>query len=446
MTHAGATVLIVSLSLAGACATAPVASEPARATTVRVHSAPTPAIELPNPDGIASIVLYKAPIRATLTRLRFNNAWLVEQQISICQVEAPPFKERRRAEEFVARFQAIGYSAARLDSIGNVIVERPGDPGEPVVVLSAHLDTVFPEGTDVTVRQSGDTLRGPGIGDDCRGLAVLLAIARSLNEADVRTRGTIIFVGTVGEEGAGNLRGVRHLVDVSLKDRIDYFISIDDSAFALTNAAVGSNRYRVTYRGPGGHSFTDFGMPNPTHALGRAIAMLSEITVPEHPKTTFSVGIVAGGTTVNAIAATASMDVDLRSESPVALATLDSAFRRTVASALAAERARWPSSQAALDVKIDTIGIRPAGTQADNSPLVRAALTTARDLGFAVRPGAGSTDANYPLSRGIPAITIGYGGIGRGTHSLAEMWIMTPDADMGPRWALHIVFALIGVH
>jgi len=385
-------------------------------------------------------------VRSALDSLRAADAWLIEQQISICQIEAPPFKERRRAEDFAARFRALGYANARLDSIGNVIVERPGDPGEPVLVLSAHLDTVFPEGTDVTVRQSGDTLRGPGIGDDCRGLAVLLAIGRSLNETSVRTRGTIIFVGTVGEEGAGNLRGVRHLLDVSLKDRVDHFVSIDGAGFTLVTAAVGSNRYRVTYRGPGGHSYTDFGMPNPNHALGRAIALLSEVRVPEHPKTTYSVGIVAGGTTVNAISATASMDVDLRSESPASLATLDSTLRRAVASALAAERARWPSSSTALDVKIDTIGIRPAGTQSDASELVRAAISTARELGITVKSEASSTDANYPISRGIPAITIGYGGIARGTHSLAEIWIKTRDAEMGPRWAMLIAFRLAGVH
>ena len=418
----------------GACATAPVPNDPPR-----VVLAPGPATEVTLTD------LQKPEVRALLDRLRAHDDWLVQQQISICQIEAPPFKERRRADDIVRRFRELGYANARLDSIGNVIVERAGEPGEPVVVLSAHLDTVFPEGTDVTVKQSGDTLRGPGIGDDCRGLAVLLTIARSLNEADVRTTGTIVFVGTVGEEGAGNLRGVRHLVDVTLKDRIDYFISVDDAGFTLVTEAVGSNRYRVTYRGPGGHSFNDFGMPNPTHALGRAIARFADVQVPAEPKTTFSVGIVAGGTTVNSIAATASMDVDLRSVSPPSLARLDSAFRAAVASALVAERARWPQSQVALDVRIDTIGIRPAGTQPTSSPLVQAAIHAARELALNVVPEAQSTDANYPLSLGIPSLTIGYGGIGRGTHSLSELWIRTADAHMGPRWVLLTTLALAGV-
>lgn len=418
-------------AVSGACTTAPVA----RVSIVQVAPAAATAA-IPDPDP---------RVRAALEKLRADNTWLIEQQISICQIEAPPFKERRRAEDFVARFRALGYAGARIDAEGNVIVERPGEPGEPVTVLSAHLDTVFPEGTDVTVRRSGDTLRGPGIGDDCRGLAVLLATARALDHAQVRTRGTIVFVGTVGEEGAGNLRGVRHLFDASLKDRIDYFISVDDAEFKLVSGAVGSNRYRVTYRGPGGHSFTDFGMPNPVHALGRAITLVSEIRTTDKPKTTFSVGIVAGGTSVNSIAATASMDVDLRSESALSLATLDSTFRRAVQSALTAERARWPQSDAALDVKIDTIGIRPAGAQADTSLIVRAALQAGRLLGFSSTPEASSTDANLPISRGIPAITVGYGGVGRGTHSLNESWIQTPNAYLGPQWAMLITLALTGV-
>lgn len=423
--------LPLCIAALGACATAPVTTVP--------PPAPAPTAAVPG------AIEHRPELRALLDRLRAHDDWLVQQQISICQIEAPPFKERRRAEDMVRRFRELGYDNARLDSIGNVIVERAGDAGEPVVVLSAHLDTVFPEGSDVAVKQSGDTLRGLGIGDDCRGLAVLLAIARSLQETGTRTRGTIAFVGTVGEEGAGNLRGVRHLVDVTLKDRIDYFISVDDAGFTLVTEAVGSNRYRVTYRGPGGHSFNDFGMPNPTHALGRAIAAFADARVPGQPKTTFSVGIVAGGTTVNSIAATASMDVDLRSVSPPSLAKLDSVFRAAVSSALVAERARWPGSRAALDVRIDTIGIRPAGTQPTSSHLVQVALSTARDLALTVVPEAQSTDANYPLSRGIPSLTMGYGGIGRGTHSLSELWIRTPDAVMGPRWVLLTTLRLVEV-
>jgi tripeptide aminopeptidase len=411
---------------------------------VACATAPAPILPAQQPPSVA-IPSADPRVSSALGKIRTDDSWLIDQQISICETEAPPFKEQRRAADFAARFRALGYANARLDAEGNVIAERPGDPGEPVVVLSAHLDTVFPEGTDVRVRRSGDTLRGPGIGDDCRGLAVLLAVARALDHAQVRTTGAIIFVGTVGEEGAGNLRGVRHLVDVSLKDRIDYFISVDGAGLSTTSAAVGSNRYRVTYGGPGGHSYGAFGMPNPMHALGRAIALVSEIQVPAEPKTTFSVGVVSGGTSVNSISESASMDVDMRSESPTALATLDSAFRRAVASALAAERARWPRSSVALNVKIDTIGIRPAATQPDTALIVRAALEAGRMLGFSSETGASSTDANIPMSRGIPAITIDGGGTGRGAHTLSEVWITTPDAYKGPQWALLITLALAGV-
>lgn len=413
----------------GACATAPV-------TRAQIPPPATSAIAIPNADP---------RVRSALQQIRADDAWLIEQQVSICEIEAPPFKEQRRAADFAARFRALGYANVRTDAVGNVLAERPGNPGEPVVVLSAHLDTVFPEGTDVKVHQSGDTLRGPGIGDDCRGLAILLGVARAVEHAKVPTSGTIIFVGTVGEEGEGNLRGVRHLVDVSLKDRIDYFISVDGAGLSTTSAAVGSNRYRVTYSGPGGHSYGAFGMPNPMHALGRAIAQLSEVQVPAEPKTTFSVGVVSGGTSVNSISESASMDVDLRSESAAALAALDSAFMRAVASALAAERARWPRSSVALNVKIDTIGIRPAASQSETARIVRAAVEAARTLGFSSETGASSTDANLPMSRGIPAITIDGGGIGRGAHTLNESWIATPDAYLGPQWALLVTLALAGV-
>lgn len=422
--------LFLSVALA-ACATAPAPIVPARPPAPEF--AP---VALPDGDP---------RVRSALAKIRTDDSWLIEQQTSICEVEAPPFKEQRRAADFAARLRALSYANVRIDAEGNVIAERPGDPGEPVVVLSAHLDTVFPEGTDVRVRRSGDTLRGPGIGDDCRGLAVLLGVARALDHAQVRTTGTIIFVGTVGEEGAGNLRGVRHLVDVSLKDRIDYFIAVDGAGLGTTSAAVGSNRYRVTYSGPGGHSYGAFGMPNPMHALGRAIALVSEIQVPTEPKTTFSVGVLRGGTSVNSISESASMDVDLRSESPAALAALDSAVMRALASALAAERARWPRSSVALNVKVDTIGIRPAATQPDTALIVRAALAAGRTLGFSSETGASSTDANLPMSRGIPAITIDGGGIGRGAHSLNESWIATPDAYLGPQWALLITLTLAGV-
>jgi acetylornithine deacetylase/succinyl-diaminopimelate desuccinylase-like protein len=311
------------------------------------------------------------------------------------------------------------------------------------VLISGHLDTVFPEGTDVRVRREGTVLRAPGIGDDCRGLALLLAVARALDAGGVRTRGTVLFVGTVGEEGPGNLRGVRHLFGAELKDRVDYFISVDGTGLGLTKDAVGSHRYRFTFRGPGGHSYGDFGMPSPIHALGRAVAKVAELRVPTQPKVTFTVGVIQGGTSVNSIAGEAAMEVDMRSVDAAALDSLDARVQAAVQSALAEENARW-DSPVKLTVGIDTIGIRPGGTQPADAPIVRAAEAAGRRLGFTVPSTASSTDANIPISLGIPSLTIDGGGAGGGAHSLGE-WFDTKDSHLGTQWALLLVLTLAGV-
>jgi acetylornithine deacetylase/succinyl-diaminopimelate desuccinylase-like protein len=384
-----------------------------------------------------------ARVRQALEAARAGEAQTIEDQIAICQIEAPPFKEQRRAEDYRRRLEALGLRNVRIDAEGNVLAERPGEPGEPVVVISGHLDTVFPEGTDVTVKREGTTLRGPGIGDDCRGLAILLGIARALDQAQVRTRGTIVFVGTVGEEGPGNLRGVRHLFATELRGRVDYFISVDGTGLGLTKDAVGSHRYTVTYKGPGGHSYGDFGAPNPVHALGRAIAKISDFQVPSDPRVTFSVGVIEGGTSVNSIAMTAAMQVDMRSVDAGALDSLDVRFQAAIRQALEEENARW-SQGGPLTLEIDTIGIRPAGRQTDDAAIVRAARDAGRALGFDVPAIASSTDANIPISLGIPAVTIDGGGRGGGAHSLGE-WFDTADSHLGTQWALLFVLTLAGV-
>jgi tripeptide aminopeptidase len=312
-------------------------------------------------------------------------------------------------------------------------------------VISGHLDTVFPEGTNVVPRRVGGRLLGPGIGDDCRGLAVVLAAARAIQAADVRTDGTIYFVGTVGEEGEGNLRGVRRLFAETLKDQIDYFISVDGTGFGVTNRAVGSNRYKVSFKGPGGHSYGAFGMPNPAHALGRAVAKIADLQTGSDPRTTFSVSVLRGGQTVNSIPAEVSMDVDMRSESAQALADLDARVRQAVAAAVAEEKARWPRSTAALAATFDTIGIRPAGSQPDDAPIVRAALAAATVLGEKADVGASSTDSNVPIGLGIPAVTIDGGGRGRGSHSLSESYDDTPRGYVGAQWAALLALSLAGV-
>ena len=391
-----------------------------------------------------------ARVKRAVEMLRADNEWTLQQQASICEIEAPPFKEQKRAAEFARRLEALGLVNVRTDTAGNVIAERPGSGEGPVVVLSAHLDTVFPEGTDVTVTREGGMLRAPGIGDDCRGLAVVLAVARAMNEARVQTTGTILFVGTVGEEGPGNLRGVRNLFAESLKDRVDYFISVDGTGLGVTSGAVGSHRYRVTYKGPGGHSYGAFGMPNPIHALGRAIAKVSDLEAPREPRTTFSVGVVEGGTSVNSIAYEASMDVDMRSESTASLNELDARFQAAIREALAEERARWPQSTRGLEMAIDTIGIRPAGSQPDSARIVQVALrardvvTKGHEVVVPSGTNASSTDANLPISLGIPAITIDGGGMGRGSHSLDEGYNDGPAGWLGPQWAVLVVVGLSG--
>ncbi|HUF66387.1 MAG TPA: M20/M25/M40 family metallo-hydrolase [Gemmatimonadaceae bacterium] len=379
-----------------------------------------------------------------LEALRTGNEWTLSQQISICEIAAPPFKEQQRGEEFARRLRALGLQNVRIDREGNVLAERPGAATTPLIVLSAHLDTVFPEGTDVRVRRSADTLRGPGISDDCRGLAVVLAVARALRDSGIRTAGTIVFAGTVGEEGAGNLRGVRHLVDVELRDRIDYFISVDGAGQNVTSAGVGSIRYKATFFGPGGHSYGAFGIANPVHALGRAIARLAELQVPASPRTTFNVGVIGGGTSVNSIATEAWMDLDMRSVSPVELQKLEAAARAALDSAVADERARWPRSNVPLGVRIDTIGVRPAAAQPDTARIVRLAVETGRASGLMPRTSASSTDANYPMSRGIPAIEMDGGGSGRASHSPDEMYVDGALGYRGPQWVMRLVLALAG--
>jgi len=399
------------------------------------------ALTLTTPLAAQAVPATNATVKRALDRIKADNAWTLDQQVSICEIPAPPFKESVRGAEYKRRLEALGLTV-RMDSIGNVIAERKGTGSGPTVMIAGHLDTVFPEGTNVKVKREGTKMAGPGIGDDCRGLAVVLSVARAFQMENLATTGTVIFVGNVGEEGPGNLRGVRHLFTKEYKGKIDYFISVDGTGLGVTSRAVGSNRYRVTYKGPGGHSYGAFGMPNPIHALGRAIASISDIQVPTSPKATFNVGIIEGGTSVNTISPSGSMDVDLRSESAKALADLDAKFQTAVHGAVTAENARWPSSRVRISLKLDTIGIRPAGAQPDDAPIVRAAVAAGKALGFTAPTTASSTDANFPMSLGIPAITIDGGGDGQGAHATSESYDDGDKGWLGPQWAALIIATL----
>ena len=398
------------------------------------------------------VATHNRQLQAALDTIKAQEPWIIEQQISLCEIAAPPFKEATRAAEYRRRLESLGLTNVRIDSVGNVIAERRGIGSGPTVLIQGHLDTVFPEGTDVKVRRNGRTLAGPGIGDDCRGLAVVLSVVRAFQRANVQTNGTVYFVGDVGEEGQGNLRGTRYLFTNSLKNKIDYFISVDGIGLDLKHHGVGSKRYRVTYKGPGGHSYGAFGIPNPIHALGRAIAAIGDIQVPTSPKTTFNVGVISGGTSVNSIPFSATMDLDMRSETADALESVDKQVLKILTTALDAENERWirqtgaRAEKARLSLEIDTIGIRPANsTQTDSSRIVATALAAGRVLGFTPRTGASSTDANLPMSLGVPAITIDGGGSGTGAHSLGETYDDGPSGWLGPQWAALIVAALAEV-
>jgi tripeptide aminopeptidase len=404
-----------------------------------VLSASSTAFAQQDAANIGAKLMNDAAVKAALEMIRAAEPQTIENQIRICEVEAPPFKEAKRAELYARMFREAGLQNVRIDKEGNVLGDRPGLQPRPRLAFTAHLDTVFPEGTDVRVKREGAILRAPGIGDDCRGLTVLLAVVRAMNQAKVQTQGSITFVGTVGEEGLGDLRGVKYLFNEGMKGQIDRFVSIDGTGLGITHIAVGSLRYRVTFKGPGGHSYGAFGLSNPMHALGRAVATISQFEVPLDPKTTFNVGRIGGGTSVNAIPFDAWMEVDMRSASPSALEALDTKFKRAVDEAVRDEDARWKKNVLSVDKAL--VGNRPAGQTPANSPIVQAAVSVTRALGFPVALDEGSTDANIPMSLGIPAITVDGGGRGTGSHALDEMFDST-NSWMGSQRALLLAIAL----
>jgi len=389
--------------------------------------------------NVGAKLMSDSAIKAAVDAIKASENQTIEDQIRLCEVEAPPFKEAKRAEVYAKMFRELGLQNVRIDKEGNVLGDRPGAQPRPRLVFTAHLDTVFPEGTDVKVKREGHILRGPGIGDDCRGLAVLLAVVRTMNQAKIQTPGTITFVGTVGEEGLGDLRGVKYLFNEGLKGQIDRFVSIDGTGLGITHIAVGSLRYRVTFKGPGGHSYGAFGLSNPMHALGRAVATISQFEVPDNPKTTFNVGRMGGGTSVNAIPFDAWFEMDMRSASPSALQALDQKFHRAVDDAVKAEDTRWGKNVLSVDKAL--VGNRPAGQTPAISPIAQAAVSVTKALGFPVTLDEGSTDSNIAMNLGIPAITVDGGGRGRGSHALDESFDQT-NSWQGSQRALLLAIAL----
>jgi acetylornithine deacetylase/succinyl-diaminopimelate desuccinylase-like protein len=402
-----------------------------------------------SPDASVKRVMDDPKFKAALAVLDRDHDRLVADIITLTEIPSPPFKEDRRGAAYLEMFRGAGLTNVERDPAGNVLGLRRGAGGGPLIAIAAHLDTVFPEGTDVRVKREGTRLSAPGIGDDTRSLAVLLAIIRAMDAAGIRTSSDILFVGDVGEEGAGDLRGMKQLfLKGAYANRIKLFVSIDGEGEGadITHGAVGSKRYRVTFTGPGGHSYGDFGLVNPAFALGRAIEKFSRIAVPASPKTTFSVGVVGGGTSVNSIPRESWMDVDMRSESPAELETLHRTVRALMQQAADEENAARSTAEGRITVDLKLTGDRPSGQTPKDAPLVQTAAAVIRALGLTPALSFSSTDANIPISLGIPAITIDSGGTGGRAHALDE-WIDVEKTSSlrGIEAALVLLLALAGM-
>ncbi len=347
-----------------------------------------------------------------------------DELIQLNEIAAPPFMEAKRATRFAAILKEAGADSVWIDKVGNVLALRKGKKGSGRVALDGHLDTVFPAETDVRVKQKGDTLFAPGIGDDTRGLVMVASVLRALEEANIETQSDILFVGSVGEEGLGDLRGVKHLFS-DQSPRIDSWISIDGGSLGtLGTMGLGSYRYRVTFKGPGGHSWGAFGLANPQHALGSAIHYFSKAAdkfTRSGARTSYNVGRIGGGTSVNSIAFESWMEVDMRSEIPENLNQVDSLLKSSVQKALEEHNAMKRMGPA-LTVAVAKIGDRPSGELAQEIPLIQRSMAALTHFGLAPATGRGSTNSNIPISKGIPAVTLGRGGKGGNAHSLNEWW------------------------
>ena len=367
--------------------------------------------------------------------------------IELTEIEAPPFKEEKRAKEFSERLKLAGIEKVWIDSIGNVIGLLEGSIGNKNIAIDAHLDTVFPEGTDVQVRVKNDTLFAPGIGDDTRGLAMVLTIAETIVKNQIKPVDNILFIGTVGEEGLGDLRGVRYLFKNN-QPKIDSWIAIDGGSIGrVNNQALGSYRYEVVFDGPGGHSWGAFGLVNPHHALGAGIKNFVEkadIYTDSGPKTSYNVGIISGGTSINSIPFKSSMQIDIRSIDPNRLNDMEEILFNSMNKALDEQNAIKRSGPD-LKLTINKIGNRPSGKVDESVPLIQKTIAATQYMGVEPRLTIGSTDSNIPISLGLPAVTIGRGGEGGGAHSLDEWWL-NKDGYKSIQLALLILLSESGIN
>ncbi len=380
-------------------------------------------------DVVVAAVRSSDGFKKALAVLDRDHDRLIAEIIMLTKIPAPPFKEAARAAAYLEMLRASGLTDVEQDEEGNVMGLRRGTgtgrDTAPLIAIAAHLDTVFPEGTDVKVTRDGDRLSAPGIGDDTRSLAVLLAMIRAMNEAGIRTESDLLFIGNVGEEGQGDLRGVKCLFNKGkYKDRIKMFIAMDGAGGGanITHGGVGSRRYHVIFKGPGGHSYGAFGLVSPAFAMAGAMQRFGKLTVPEKPKTTYSVGVVGGGTSVNSIPFESWMELDMRSESRAELQKLDESLMALIADAVREENSARSTAQGPVTAELKLIGDRPSGETPIDSPIVQTAAASIRAAGGRPTFSWSSTDSNIPISLGIPAITVDSGGRGGRAHALDE-WI-----------------------
>ena len=414
------------------------------------------ALSLRSPRLVAASSGETASVESLLENRRVSRAlaavdqlasWTTEQQIQLTEIAAPTFQEAARAAAVRKLLSASGLRT-RLDGAGNVIGERPGASRKDLLLISAHLDTVFPPGTPVKVQREGRRLAAPGISDNGAGLAAIVCLARALREGKVRTEQTLVFAANTGEEGEGNLRGMRKLVE-TFRGRLRAVIAVDGAASDhITSMALASRRLEISLAGLGGHSWADFGMPNPIHALARGLARFLDTRVPVSPRTTYNVGIIEGGTSVNTIADRALVKVDMRSESETELDRLEAALRKAIEAGVAEEttvaREAGHTGDARVEIRYRSLGDRPGGQLPDGAPLLEAVRQADRYLDNQSRLERSSTDANIPLSLGIPAIAVGGGGRSGGAHSPGE-WYDPTGREMGVKRLLLTVLALAGV-
>ena len=402
-----------------------------------------------NAEQKVQSIVSSASFRDARVALDADHPRFVRELITLTEIPAPPFKETKRAAAYLEMLREAKLADVETDAEGNVMGIRKGTGSGPMLAVLAHLDTVFPEGTDVKTKLEGTKLHAPGVGDDTGALALMLSVVRAMDAAKIQTPGDIVFVGNVGEEGEGDLRGVKYLLQKGrYKDRIKSVISIDGGAQdGIVTGGLGSLRYRVTFKGPGGHSYGAFGLVSPAFAMGDAMARLSRLQVPRLPRTTFNVGVVGGGTSVNSIPDSIWLEVDMRSPGKDELAKLDGQFIQIVAGAVDQENATRSTRAGRISADVKLIGDRPTGNTRDDAEIVLMTAAAVRAAGFQPLLNAGSTDSNIPISLGIPALTVGSGAAGGGRAHALDEWIdlSKPETLKGMTVGLAALLAMAGM-